>query len=50
MGYNGLCYFIIGDYGNTNAGSNAITPQLAILYTAPQSSLVVTGTGYVQMQ
>jgi hypothetical protein len=40
----------IGDYGNTNAGSNALTIQLAILYSCPQSALVINSVGYVQMQ
>ena len=49
MGYTDNFFFVIGDYGNTNTGSNALTSQLAILYSAPVSSLIVTGTGYVQM-
>ncbi len=50
MGYTDSFYFIIGNYGNTNAGANTLTSQLAILYSAPTLPLVVTGTGYVQMQ
>jgi hypothetical protein len=49
MGYTDSFFFAIGDYGNTNAGSNALTSQLAILYSAPASSLVIQGSGYVQM-
>jgi hypothetical protein len=30
VGCNDEFYFVIGDYGNTNADSNAITPHLAI--------------------
>jgi hypothetical protein len=50
IGYNPTFFFCIGDYGNTNAGPNTLTNQLAILYSAPGSSLVITNTGYVQMQ
>ncbi len=51
MGYNPSFFFSIGDYGNTNSNSsNTLTIQLAILYSAPMSSLVITNTGYVQMQ
>jgi hypothetical protein len=31
MGYTDNFFFVIGDYGNTNAGSNALTSQLATL-------------------
>ena len=48
MGYTDTFFFVIGDYGNTNS-SNTLTSQLAILYSAPASALVITGTGYVQM-
>ena len=50
MGYTDSFFFVIGDYGSTNAGSNALTSQLAIIYNAPASSLVIQGSGYVQMQ
>jgi hypothetical protein len=50
MGYTDNFFFVIGDYGNTNTGSNALTSQLAILYSAPASSFVITKTGYCQMQ
>jgi hypothetical protein len=50
MGYTDSFFFVIGDYGNTNAGANALTSQLAIIYNAPASSLVIQGSGYVQMQ
>jgi hypothetical protein len=49
MGYTDNFFFVIGDYGNTNAGANALTSQLAVLYSAPASSLVIQGSGYVQM-
>jgi hypothetical protein len=49
MGYTDNFFFVIGDYGSTNAGSNILTNQLAILYSAPASSLVIQGSGYVQM-
>jgi hypothetical protein len=39
MGYTDNFFFVICDYGNTNASSNALTSQLAILYSAPASSL-----------
>jgi hypothetical protein len=45
MGYTDNFFFVIGDYSNTNAGSNALTSQLAILYSAPASSLVIQGSG-----
>ncbi len=45
MGYTENFFFVIGDCGNTNAGSNALTSQLAILYSAPASSLVIQGSG-----
>ncbi len=43
-----LSFFVIGDYGNTNT-SNTLTLQLAIIYNAPQSALVIQSNGYVQM-
>jgi hypothetical protein len=49
IGYNDSFFFIIGDYGNTNT-SNTLTSQLAIIYNAPASSLVIQATGYVRMQ
>jgi hypothetical protein len=50
FGYTDSFYFVIGDYGNTNtASSKTLASQLAILYNAPQSSLVILSTGYVQM-
>ncbi len=49
MGYTENLFFIIGDYGNTNAGPNALTSQLAILYSAPALSLVIESSGYVRM-
>ena len=48
MGYTDSFFFVIGDYGNTNS-SNTLTSQLAIIYNAPQSSLVIQSSGYVQM-
>ena len=48
VGYNSSFFFVIGDSWNTN-GPNT-TPQLSILYSAPQSSLGISGTGYVLMQ
>jgi hypothetical protein len=51
VGYNPYFFFSIGDYGNTNTNSsNTLTVQLAILYSAPASSLVIQASGYVQMQ
>jgi hypothetical protein len=49
MGYTDNFFFVIGDYGNTNAGANALTSQLAIIYNAPASSLVIETSGYVRM-
>ena len=49
--YNPYFFFGIGDYGNTNSsGSNTLTIQLGIIYSAPASSLVIQASGYVQMQ
>ena len=48
IGYSDTFYFVIGDYGNTN-GTNTLTQQFAILYSAPLS-LVITASGYVTMQ
>ena len=48
MGYTDSFFFVIGDYGNTN-GTNTLTQQLAILYSAPLS-LVIGASGYVTMQ
>jgi hypothetical protein len=49
MGYNDAFFFVIADYGNTS-GANSVTVQLSIYYTAPQSSLNINASGYVQMQ
>ncbi len=49
-GYHLDFYFIIGDYGNTNSGSNTLTQQLAIICSAPQSSLVIESSRYLPMQ
>jgi hypothetical protein len=46
MGYTDNFFFVIGDYVNTNSGSNALTSQLAILCNAPASSLVIEASGY----
>ena len=50
IGYTDTFYFVIGDYGNTNAGSNTLTQQLAINYSAPGLSILVNGSGYISMQ
>jgi hypothetical protein len=50
MGYTDSFFFVIGDYGNTNTGSNALTQQLAIIYSAPALSILVGSNGYVTMQ
>ncbi len=45
-----LIHFIIfGDYGNTNAGANALTTEFVISYAAPNLSINVGGNGYVTM-
>ena len=49
MGYTDTFFFVIGDYGNSNAGPNTLTQQFAILYSAPLS-LVIAASGYVTMQ
>ncbi len=49
MGYTDIFFFVIGDYGNTNAGSNALTSRLAIIYNAPASSLVIETSGFAKM-
>jgi hypothetical protein len=49
MGYTDNFFFVIGDYGNTNSGSNESRSQLAIIYNAPASSLVIESSGYVRM-
>ena len=50
IGYTDTFYFVIGDYGNTNAGSNTLTQQLAINYSAPGLSILVNASGYISMQ
>ncbi len=40
MGYTDNFYFVIGDYGNTNT-SNSLTQQLAIIYNAPLSIMLI---------
>jgi hypothetical protein len=49
IGYTDNFFFVIGDYGNTNAGSNALTSQSAVIYNASASSLVIETSGYVRM-
>ena len=49
MGYTDSFFFVIGDYGNTN-GTNTLTQQLAIIYSAPALSLLISSSGYVTMQ
>jgi hypothetical protein len=46
MGYTDSFFFVIGDYGNTN-GTNTLTQQLAIIYSAPALSLLISSSGYV---
>jgi hypothetical protein len=48
IGYTESFNFVLGDCGNTNT-SNTLTSQLAIIYNAPASSLVIQTSGYVQM-
>jgi hypothetical protein len=50
MGYTDSFFFVIGDYGNSNAGANTLTQQLAIIYSAPALSLLISSSGYVTMQ
>jgi hypothetical protein len=50
MGYTDTFFFVIGDYGNSNAGANTLTQQLAIIYSAPSLSILVASSGYVTMQ
>jgi hypothetical protein len=49
MGYNDSFFFVIGDYGNTY-GTNTLTQQFAIIYSAPALSILVVSSGYVTMQ
>jgi hypothetical protein len=50
LGFNESFFFCMGDAGNQNNTTNTWTPQLAIIYNAPLSSLVIQTSGYVQMQ
>jgi hypothetical protein len=50
MGYTDTFFFVIGDYGSSNAGPNTLTQQLAIQYSAPALSLLINSYGYVTMQ
>jgi hypothetical protein len=50
MGYTDIFFFVIGDYGSTNAGPNTLTQQLAINYAAPGLSILVNNLGQVIMQ
>ena len=50
LGFNENFFFCMGDAGNQNNTTNSWTPQLAIIYNAPLSSLVIQSSGYVQMQ
>ena len=43
-----LSFLLLEIYGNTNS-TNTLTSQLAILYSAPGSALVIQSSGYVQM-
>ena len=49
MGYTDTFYFVIGDYGDTNT-SNALTQQLAVIYSVLSLSIIVESSGYVRMQ
>ena len=46
MGYTDTFFFVIGDYGNSNTGTNTLTQQLAISWQVPLS-LVIGTNGYV---
>jgi hypothetical protein len=50
LGYSESFYFLIGDFGGTNSGSNTLTQQLAIHYGSPALSILVDAAGYVRMQ
>ncbi len=50
MGYTDNFFFTIGDWGNSNAGPNTLTSQLAIVYSEPYASIVIGTNGYVTMQ
>jgi hypothetical protein len=50
MGYTDNFFFTIGDWGNSNAGPNTLTAQIAISYAAPYASILVGSNGYVTMQ
>ena len=49
MGYADSFFFVFGDYGSSN-GTNTLTQQFAINYTAPTLSILVNTSGYVLMQ
>ncbi len=49
IGYSETFYFLIEDYGGTNA-TNTLTQQLAIRNGSPALSILVEATGYVRMQ
>jgi hypothetical protein len=50
IGYTDNFFFTIGDWGNSNAGPNTLTAQVAISYAAPYASILVGSNGYVTMQ
>ncbi len=48
IGYSDSFFFVLGGYGKANT-TNTFTSQLAIIYNAPVSSLVIQTSGYVSM-
>ncbi len=43
-------FFVIGDHGRSNSGPNTLTQQLAMQYSSPALSLLISSSGYVTMQ
>ncbi len=47
--YTDTFFFVIGDYGNTNTGSNTLTQKFEIYDSAPALPLFISPSGYVTM-
>jgi hypothetical protein len=50
IGYTDTFFFTIGDWGNSNAGTNTLTAQVAISYAAPYASILIGSNGYITTQ
>jgi hypothetical protein len=40
IGYTDIFFFVVGDWGNSNAGPNTLTSQVVISYAAPYASIL----------